>query len=297
MKGQTLEFVTLDVFTDRPFAGNPLAIFPEGDGIDTPTMQAIAGELNLSETVFITHPGKNAAPHLRIFTPKVELPFAGHPAVGAAIFLAEESGSADGVDIIMEVGAGTLRANVLRGVDGLTHAIVTAPQAPAPGPAATGEISAAALNIAPDDVIFAPAAYSAGVPFLFVPVASRVLLSRVSLDFTRWKETISDAWAPAIVVYTMADWTRGNEVHARVFGPGAGIPEDPATGSAAAALAGVLRDIQGLDAGEAEWVVRQGEDMGRPSMIRLQATISAGAVTQARIGGTAVRRIEGRMRL
>jgi PhzF family phenazine biosynthesis protein len=102
---------------------------------------------------------------------------------------------------------------------------------------------------------------------------------------------------PACADAPMDDWTRGGEVHGRMFGPGAGIPEDPATGSAAAALAGVLRDLQGLDAGQAEWIVHQGEDMGRPSMIRLQATISGGSITHARIGGAVVRRIEGRMRL
>ena len=91
MTGQAHDFVTLDVFTDRPFGGNPLAIFPKGDGIDTATMQAIAGELNLSETVFITHPDRQKTPCVRIFTPKVELPFAGHPLVGAAIFLASDT--------------------------------------------------------------------------------------------------------------------------------------------------------------------------------------------------------------
>lgn len=297
VKGQKHNFVTLDVFTDRPFGGNPLAIFPEGDGLETATMQAIAGELNLSETVFITHPGGQAAPRLRIFTPKVELPFAGHPTVGTAIFLAEEAGKPGGTEIVMETAAGTIRADVQPQADQLTQAFVTAPQAPASGPAGSAEAAAATLGIAPQDIVFAPAAYSAGVPYVFVPVASRTLLSRVSLNLARWAESFRDAWASAIFVYTMDDWMRGGEVHGRLFGPGVGIPEDPATGSAAAALAGVLRDLQQRDEGEAEWIVHQGEDMGRPSLIRVQATISAGTVRQARIGGTAIRRIEGTMGL
>ena len=281
MTGQAHDFVTLDVFTDRPFGGNPLAIFPKGDGIDTATMQAIAGELNLSETVFITHPDRQKTPCVRIFTPKVELPFAGHPLVGAAIFLAEEAGMATGAEIIMETAAGTIHADVQR-------------QA---GPAGSAEDAAATLGIALDDLAFAPAAYSAGVPYFFVPVVSRTLLSRVTLDLAHWTRSFRDAWASAIFVYTMDDWTHGGEIYGRMFGPGVGIPEDPATGSAAAALAGVLRDIQRLDAGESEWIVHQGEDMGRTSLIRIEASVSAGVVTQAKIGGTAVRRIEGTMQL
>ena len=297
MKGQAHNFVTLDVFTDRPFGGNPLAIFPKGDGIDAATMQAIAGELNLSETVFIMHPDRKKTPCVRIFTPKVELPFAGHPLVGAAIFLAEEAGMAAGTEIIMETAAGTIHADVQRQAGALARALVTAPQAPVAGPAGSAEAAAATLGIALDDLAFAPAASSAGVPYFFVPVVSRTLLSRVTLDLAHWTRSFRDAWASAIFVYTMDDWTHGGEVHGRMFGPGVGIPEDPATGSAAAALAGVLRDIQRLDAGESEWIVHQGEDMGRPSAIRIEATVSAGVVTQARIGGTAVRRIEGTIRL
>lgn len=297
MKGQAHDFVTLDVFTDRPFGGNPLAIFPKGDGMDTATMQAVASELNLSETVFITHPRGQAAPRLRIFTPKVELPFAGHPAVGTAIFLAEEAGTAVRTEIVMETAAGPIRADVQPQADGLTGASVTAPQAPVSGPVGSAKAAAATLGIALDDLAFAPTAYSAGVPYIFVPVASRTLLSRVSLDLTRWAESFHGAWASAIFVYTMEDWTRGGEVHGRMFGPGVGIHEDPATGSAAAALAGVLRDVQHFDSGEAEWIVHQGEDMGRPSMIHVQATVSGSRVMQVRIGGTAVRHVEGTMRL
>lgn len=297
MNGQMLDFVTLDVFTDQPFGGNPLAIFPNGCGLETATMQAIASELNLSETVFITYPDGQETPRIRIFTPKVELPFAGHPLVGTAIFLAEEARVAGRAEIVMETAAGTVRGEVQSDAEGLTRAFITAPHAPVSGPAGSGEAAAATLGLTLEDLAFAPSAYSAGVPYVFVPVASRALLSRVSLDLTRWKESFRDAWASAIFAYTMDDWMCGSQVHGRMFGPGVGIPEDPATGSAAAALTGVLRDIQKLDECDAEWNLFQGEDMGRPSSIRIQASISEGAVKQARIGGTAVRRIVGKMRL
>ncbi|MDX3910679.1 MAG: PhzF family phenazine biosynthesis protein [Sphingobium sp.] len=289
-------FVTLDVFTDHTFGGNPLAIFPNAGHLDATTMQAIAGELNLSETVFIIRPDENASPRLRIFTPRVELPFAGHPTVGAAIFLAEEAGAADRAPRVLETAAGAVLIDLRQDAEGRLEAFVTSPQPPRKGPAPSPQAAAAALRIAARDLAFAPAAFSAGVPYAFVPVASRELLSQASLDPARWEESFKGAWAPAIFVFTMDDWESGREVHGRMFAPGIGITEDPATGSAAAALAGLLVDLQGIADGQCGWSVRQGEDMGRPSTIHIKATVSNGVVESAQIGGSAVRLIEGKIR-
>lgn len=296
MQRREHRFVTLDVFTDRAFGGNPLAIFPNGDHLDPATMQAIAGELNLSETVFILHPDGNASPRLRIFTPSVELPFAGHPTVGAALFLAELAGSADRAPRVLETAAGAIGVEFRQDTEGRLEAFVTAPQPSREGPAPAPDIAAAALRIGVRDLAFAPTAFTAGVPYAFVAVASRELLSQVSLDPARWEESFKRAWASAIFVFTMDDWESGREVHGRMFAPGIGIAEDPATGSAAAALTGLLVDLQGIADGQCGWSVRQGEDMGRPSTIHIKATVSNGVIENAQIGGSAVRLIEGKIR-
>src|SRR5690606_37277414 len=140
-------------------------------------------------------------------------------------------------------------------------------------------------------------AYEAGVPFTFVRVADRDCLARARLDSGRWATTFGHAWAPQLYVVFMEDWKQGREMHARMFAPALGIAEDPATGAAAAALAGMLCDLQRSADGEAMWIIHQGEDMGRPSRIVLEASVTTGRLADVRLGGTAVRMSEGVLRM
>lgn len=287
MPARNHRFVTLDVFTDVPFGGNPLAIFPEADDIAEADMQTIAAELNLSETVFVTD-AEGPTPRLRIFTPRAELPFAGHPTVGTALFLAGMRPGAGESGLLMETRSGPVRATIRTHDDGSKEALITVPRLPAIGAAPDLEAVAATLGLRPEELVAAPVAYEAGVPFTFVRVADRDCLARVRLDSGRWANTFGSAWAPQLYVVFMEDWQQGRAMHARMFAPSLGIAEDPATGAAAAALAGMLHDLQRPADGEAIWVIHQGEDMGRPSRIVLEASVANGRLAQVRLGGTAV---------
>lgn len=287
-------FVTMDVFAEHRFGGNQLAIFPDTDDLDTETMQAIACELNLSETIFITRPKASRNHHVRIFTPKVELPFAGHPLVGAAIYLSMQENTGE---IAMEVRAGTVRATVGR-KNGRPEAAIAVPQLPEPGPASQLADAAAVLSLPAAEIAFPPAAYSAGVPYTFVPLKSRDALTRSVLDHGVWRAKFRASWAPAIFALTMEDWTSGKDIHGRMFAPGIGISEDPATGSAAAAMAGLLVQLQGPPAdGTCKWTLYQGEDMGRPSQIAIETELRNGLINAARIRGTAVEVVRGTMQI
>lgn len=296
MPARNHRFVTLDVFTEVPFGGNPLAIFPEAEGISETAMQTIAAELNLSETVFVTD-AAGAEPRLRIFTPKAELPFAGHPTVGTAIFLAGMRPAGSESSLLMQTRSGPVGARIRVRDDGCKEALITVPRLPAAGSAPGLEAAAATLGLRPDELAAAPVAYEAGVPFTFVQVADRECLARTRLDSGRWAATFGKAWAPQLYVVSMEDRERGREVHARMFAPALGITEDPATGAAAAALAGVLHDLQRPGDGEATWIIHQGEDMGRPSRIVLEASVAGGRLAQVRLGGTAVPMSEGVLHL
>lgn len=281
-----------DVFTERPLAGNPLAVVLDAEGLDNAAMQKIAGEINLSETVFVL-PADNPAhsARVRIFTPKVELPFAGHPIVGAAICLARERFSGLGQQqavVVLEGGVGPIRCGVkLDGNAGLAEFDV--PKLPVRvGEAKSKGLVAAALGLAPAEIGFenhAPTVWSCGNPFDFVPVRNMAVLARAACN--------RGAWAPAFVTGAAFLYTRETEGHdhsfrARMFAPTFGIEEDPATGSAVAAFSGAVLHFDAPPDGVHNAVIEQGFEMGRPSLIRLEMTVSGGALTLARIGGHAV---------
>lgn len=290
-------FITLDVFTDTRFGGNPLAILPDATGLDDATMQRIAAEANLSETVFVHRSAGDNAPLLRIFTPKSELPFAGHPTVGTAIYLAEESELGDGATLAMRTAAGEVAARISRRDGELTLAEITAPRTPECRPAASADACAAALSLAPTDIAFAPRICDAGNPFTVIPVASRAALSRARLDAGAWAAGPGATEAPKLFIVHMDDWQGGDTIHARMFAPSIGIAEDPATGSAAVALVGLLNERSPLSDGEHRWNILQGHDMGRPSLMAIRAVAESGHVVSAHVGGTAVRVLAGTITL
>lgn len=273
-----------DVFTDRAYAGNPLAVAIDPPRLDATQMQRIAGELNLSETVFLD--GRpDGSWTARIFTPAIELPFAGHPTVGAALALADAGLVADG-RVVLHEGVGPVPVEVRDGV-----ATLTTPRPPAPVEAADpGDVAAAlGLELADLHPELGPRGWSAGVPFTMVAVRDADVLARAGVDAVRWRETVANSDAPDLYVLTPLDGVRGERWRARMFGPAMGVVEDPATGSAAAAACGYLAGHAGEARLGAGWIIEQGVEMGRPSEIRVQAVGRGTELVAVRVGGRAVR--------
>ena len=295
-------FITADVFTDRMFGGNQLAVFPDARGLDAGTMQAIAREMNLSETVFVL-PAETSrgTRRLRIFTPGLELPFAGHPTVGCAFVLTAIGDlklDGDVTRIVFEEGVGpidvTVRAEAGRPVFAQLSAAKLPQSGPPPPPA---EILASILSLDVADLAAgesAPRAFSCGVPFLFVRVRDIDALARARVKTELWERHLAEYWAPEL--YVITDATDDADIRARMFAPAMGIGEDAATGGAASALAGFLAPADRAD-GTKRWTIRQGVEMGRPSTIFLEADFVAGAIGAVRVGGASVLVSEGELTL
>ncbi|MEZ5995537.1 MAG: PhzF family phenazine biosynthesis protein [Hyphomonadaceae bacterium] len=297
-----LRFATYDVFTETPLAGNPLAVVFGADGLSDKQMQAIAREFNLSETIFLSAPADaRHAASARIFTPSKELPFAGHPTVGGAIALAErrhgKAGPAD-VLLVLEEKIGPVRCGVKIASEGASFAEFTAPRLAVPaGPDPGKEAAAAALGLSARDIGFgahAPSLFSAGVPFAMIPVADAPALSRAR---PLAAQTSTALGATEVFVYTRAEREAPFSFRARMFAPEIGIAEDPATGGAAAAFAGVLARFEDLPDGWHTLPILQGAEMGRPSLIGLEVHIEGAALAGARIAGKAVKITEGVLHL
>lgn len=294
----TLKFATYDVFTDTRYAGNPLAVVFDADRLDDAQMQTVAREFNLSETIFVRSPANPAhEASVRIFTPGKELPFAGHPTIGCAIALAERRhGSGEPRDLIfvLEEKVGPVRCAVKRAAEGASFAEFTAPRlSERVGDGASIADVAAALGLAPADIGFGahrPSLYSAGVPFAMIPLASIDALGRARLRPSSDSRALG---ATEVYVYARAESNKPHAFRARMFAPELGIVEDPATGGAAAAFAGVVAAYEDLPDGWHTLPILQGVEMGRPSLIGLEVHIEAGALTGVRIAGKAVKVSEG----
>jgi trans-2,3-dihydro-3-hydroxyanthranilate isomerase len=244
-------FVTLDVFTNKRFAGNPLAVVLDPQGLDAATMQAIAREFNLAETVFVLPPADPAhRARLRIFTPATELPFAGHPTIGTAVLLGRIDGGFDRRQIVVEEGIGPVRCEIEPGDADRGRARFELGRLPGEvGAAADKEVIATALGLKADDIgfeRFKPARWSAGVPFTFVPIGSLDPIRRCRIDPVHWDAAFGQDTQSAACMFCRDTVEPGHAFHVRMFAPRMGIPEDPATGSAAAAFAGVLARCEGL---------------------------------------------------
>jgi trans-2,3-dihydro-3-hydroxyanthranilate isomerase len=291
-------FYTLDVFTDTAFGGNPLAVVLDADDLSGERMQTIAAEFNLSETVFVLKParaGRNRR-RLRIFTPQAELPFAGHPTVGASYLLAKlnlvASNAADPV-MVLEEGVGDVPVEVRFGNGGPDSTQMSVPRMPQRGPEPPSRAQLAAmLSLAEADLLPGHAAYSCGVPFLFLPVRDRAAIARIRLRTDLWEKLLSGWWAKSVFPFTTDTVAKDAQVHARMFAPAVGVAEDPATGSAASALAGFLHD-QDPRNGARRWLIEQGFEMGRPSRIELEADAAGGRLAAVRVGGRSVLMSEG----
>jgi trans-2,3-dihydro-3-hydroxyanthranilate isomerase len=293
-----LDYHLLDVFTDVPFGGNALAVFPDGRGVDDITMQRLARELNLSETTFVLPPDVPGATHrVRIFTPGAEMPFAGHPTIGTAVLLAmREQPEAEQVDFRFSEGIGLVPVQVRRRGRAWTAELTTAipPRTWEAPPAA---LFAEMLALQPDDVhdgAHAPFCSSCGLPFNLVRVRDLDALARVTLRTDRWLAHDHAQQTPMVLVYTLETGDPHVHVRARMFAPDVGVPEDPATGSAVSALSAAMLRDHALADGTHRFTVHQGVEMGRPSELRLTMTVEGGAVREVKVAGGAVTMGEGR---
>ncbi len=294
-----LAYHVLDVFTDTRFGGNPLAVVLDADGLDSQRMQTVAREFNLSETVFVLTPQNPAhTARVRIFTPASELPFAGHPTVGAAALLAEmraESGATPPGDalIVLEEAIGIVRAGVRQRPGAAAYAEFAVPKLPTEaGSLAPPDRLAAALGLIPAEIGFEnhrPTKYTAGVPFAFVPVAALDAIAKARVAQPHWDAALNGQGLAGAFLYCRQTVHTTSHFHARMFAPDLGIAEDPATGGAAAAFAGVVQQFDRLPDGQHKRLIEQGYEMGRPSLIALSMEVVGGKLAAVLIGGHAVR--------
>ncbi len=290
-----LDFATVDVFTDRQFGGNPLAVVPDARGLAPAQMQAIAAEFNLSETTFVLPPQDAAnTAQVRIFTPRAELPFAGHPNVGTAFVLAGgTTGAAQpaaGDTMIFEEKAGLVRIQILRDRSAVTGARLAAPQGFSVGEDIAREIVASACSIAPTDIdtrAHQPCVASCGIPLIFAAVTSRAALAAARPRTEIFAQHVPAALATGVHLYVEAA-TPIADIEARMFAPLYGVSEDPATGSANVALIALLATLRAEPDLRLERKISQGVDMGRPSLMAASAEKRAGKIVAAHIGGSCV---------
>ncbi|KQV82108.1 PhzF family phenazine biosynthesis protein [Rhizobium sp. Root1220] len=295
-----------DVFTDRKLEGNPLAVIFDGDELSDQAMQAIAKEMNLSETVFVQRSGNPAhSARLRIFTPGRELPFAGHPTVGTAIALAEQAHGNSTMDLVcvLEENVGPVRCAVRLRAGEASFAEFDLPKKSKQVTMPLDRLGIAnALSLKTTEIGFenhVPSLWSAGVPFLLVPIHDVGAAQRMDFDPQLWEATVPfvDGALASAYIYCRGGVNHVAKFHARMFASGMGIVEDPATGSAAAALSGAINHFDGLTDGHHGVMIEQGVEMGRPSFIHLNMDVEGGAITNARIGGQAVRLATGTLDL
>ena len=284
----TLRYVTCDVFTDRRFGGNPLAVVLDADALTTGQMQAIAREFNYSESTFVCASETGAGPRVRIFTPRSELPFAGHPTIGTALML-REIGRIDGPRTVLEEKAGPVEVTFEESGGDAVRAEFRAPQAVSIGGKLSRADAARALGLEIDAIVQDPVHAGVGLSFPFVELRDTGALAAASMQPLPAGHPLRDE----VYVFTRVTGDGDLDLRGRLFAPGHGIEEDPATGSAAAALAGLMASERSADDGEWHWKLGQGFEMGRPSRIGLRATKTAGRVSAVHVKGGAVRVMEG----
>ena len=296
-------YITVDVFTDRAFGGNPLAVVLDAGGLSTAQMQAIASEFNYSETTFVLPAADKANDaQVRIFTVRSEIPFAGHPNVGTGFVLATRAEKPP-ARLLFEEKAGLVPVEVLTGLGKVVGAELTSPQPLKKSAQVSAEQAAACLSLSAADVKsdrHPPLVASVGLPFLIVEIASREALRRAKPGAEGFASVLPGTGTDAVYFYTsdVPPAEQSLDLQARMFHPGAsGLSEDPATGSATAAAAALLADLDARRDGELKLRIGQGVDMGRPSLLLTRVRKANGAVTSAHVGGGCVLMMEGTLSL
>jgi trans-2,3-dihydro-3-hydroxyanthranilate isomerase len=297
----TYSYYTADVFSDRIFGGNPLAVFPEASGLTPPQMQQIAAEFNFSETVFVFPPETpQGTKKVRIFTPSTELPFAGHPSVGTAYILALIGAIAPDREttIYLEEGVGLVPVKIVSEDGKPVYSELKVAQLPELGADSYNlDDLGAILSLSATDFLpgYPPQAFSCGLPFIFIPVQNRETLGKIKLDLSLWSSLLAQSPANSLFVFCFDSESPSSRLCARMFAPGLGVMEDPATGSAVAALAGYLGGLESSGEGLNQWAIAQGVEMGRPSCVQLKFQKSNRKITEVFVGGASVLVCQGKM--
>ena len=288
------DFMTLDVFTDKAFGGNQLAVLTDARGLTTEAMQTIAKEFDYPETTFVLPPNDPAhARRVRIFTPGGELPFAGHPTVGTACALVMSNSCAAG-DFVLEEGVGPVSVSTRQegGAFSARLRIEREPEVPDTVPAP--EDMAAVLSLQPSDILRVFCA-GMGPRFTFAQVSSDEVVDRSQLDHQYWRGILADGWGAQVFVFA-GEISDGSELYGRMFAPALGIPEDPATGAAAAAIVGTAAVTEGTGrSGKFRLDIVQGVAMGRPSYLSASAELEGGTVSAIEVGGDCAFVAEGKI--
>ena len=286
-----------DVFTDTRFGGNQLAVLPHAVGLSTQQMQQIAREFNFSETTFVFPSNAGHTRHVRIFTPAREIPFAGHPNVGTAFVLASAGEFGEiksSLTVTFEEEGGLVSVTIQEAGGKVASCELTAPQSLSFGKTLPVELVAAAISIDSKDVVtktHGPQVASVGLPFIMVELRDRSVLERARISMSGFEALAAEDVMPDVYLYVRG--TDGFDIRARMFAPLSGVPEDPATGSANCALAGLLAHYSQDPNGSFSWRIAQGVEMGRPSTLIARAEKKDGVVQTTRIGGASVLVSEG----
>jgi trans-2,3-dihydro-3-hydroxyanthranilate isomerase len=296
-------YITVDVFTDRAFGGNPLAVVLDAGGLSTAQMQAIASEFNYAETTFVLPPRDPVHDaQVRIFTVNKEIPFAGHPNVGTAFVLATQA-TKPPARLLFEEGAGLVPVEILQQDGRVVGAELTAPQPLKKLTPFSAEQAAACISLSSADIRtdrHPPQIVSVGLPVLVVELASRDALRRARPDAAAFARTFPCDGSDAVYLHTrdIPPAEKTSDLQARMFHPGSsGLSEDPATGSATVAIAALLADLAGQRDGELKLRIGQGVDMGRPSLLLTRVYKANGVIASAHVGGACVPMMEGLFRL
>jgi trans-2,3-dihydro-3-hydroxyanthranilate isomerase len=286
-----------DVFTETRFGGNQLAVLPEAVGLSTQQMQEIAREFNFSETTFVFPAKAGHTRHVRIFTPAREIPFAGHPNVGTAFVLASSGELGEiksSLTVTFEEESGLVSVAIHESAGKVSSCELTAPQSLSFGKTLPVELVATAISIDAKDVVtktHGPQVASVGLPFIIVELRDRSVLERARINMSGFEALAAEDVMPDVYLYIRS--SDDFDIRARMFAPLSGVPEDPATGSANCALAGLLTHYSQDSNGSFSWRIAQGVEMGRPSTLIARAEKKDGVVQTTRIGGAAVLVSEG----
>src|SRR6266436_1246418 len=286
-----------DVFTERRFGGNPLAVLPKADGLSDHQMQQITREFNFSESAFVFPAKAGNTRHVRIFTPGGEIPFAGHPNVGTAFVLASagEFGEVNSsLTVAFEEEAGLVPVTIYCEQRAVVRCEVAAPESLSLGKTVSTQLVASAVSLSPEDILtdtHPPQVCSVGLPFVTTELKDRTALERARINMSGFDALADMDIKPSLHLYVRV--SDDFDIRARMFAPLSGVPEDPATGSASCALAGLLAHYKEEPNGSFAWRIAQGVEMGRPSTLLARAEKEDGVVQTTRIGGASVLVSEG----
>jgi trans-2,3-dihydro-3-hydroxyanthranilate isomerase len=289
--GNTIKFQLIDVFTSEPFGGNPLAIFDNADDLSAEQMLKIAKELNLSETVFLNKTSTEADVKMRIFTPGLELPTAGHPTIGTAYYLLKEKGinPIKRNELLLEQNIGNITVQYEKNGKKVSKILMEQPLPRFEQTFKDKKLVASLLSIEEDDIEddFPCRIVNCGNPFLIVPVKTLASVQKLKLNNELFNEILDEIFITGVMAFTMETQNSEHLTHSRMFAPHIGVAEDPATGSAHGPLACYLHNYNMADLSELS-IGEQGYELARPSQIKMKIEQVEGKISKVLVGGACV---------